>query len=282
MVAKVRQIAINTLLGLGVIVAPAASLELVAVDGTRYYLKTLLSKCQQEPDTRWPHIVYDHFTAAGVCAPPEPARDRVADHIRVQVAPPHTAGQRDPKLLHAKPIASDIDTAVPLAGLLLDSSGTEAGTGEPAVAGRDADELWTLASANTAAEPIDHRNRLERNDIVIDVLEGESPFVASKIAVMSYLVASEIGPAPYGVLIAIPDQHMIAFHRLTSAANALFTGYLMIDFAGHFAERGRAPVTREIFYWYDGQMQQLTRTDPKGVTDLHLTGAFEQVYREMP
>ncbi|MBF6150020.1 hypothetical protein [Nocardia nova] len=261
---------------------PAASLELVAIDGTRYYLRSLLSKCQQEPDARWPHIVYDHFTAAGVCAPFPPTRDPVADHIRVQVAPPHTADRRDSKLLHAKPISSDIDTAVPLAGLLLDSPGTETRTGEHAVRGRDADELWTLASANTAAEPIDHRNRLERNDVVIDVLEGRSPFVASKITVMSYLIASEIGPAPYGVLVAIPDQHMIAFHRLSSAANALFTGYLLIDFAAHFAERGSAPVTREIFYWYDGQMQQLTRTDPEGVTDLHITGAFEQVFREMP
>ncbi|WP_433603085.1 hypothetical protein ACQPXH_15845 [Nocardia sp. CA-135953] len=41
-------------------------------------------------------------------------------------------------------------------------------------------------------------------------------------------------------------------------------------------------VTHEVFYGYDDQMQQLTRTDDKGVTELHITGAFDQVFREMP
>ncbi|MEU8901421.1 hypothetical protein AB0C65_36535 [Nocardia sp. NPDC048505] len=277
-----RGIAIDTLRGLGVTAIPATALELVSVDGTYYPLQPLLLKCQREPiPLRWPDIAYEHFAGIVGSRRWDMVDDALNASLRVQVAPPNTAQHPDLNLLHTRPIASNMDVAVPIAGLQVsDARGAVFAPDTPA--GYELDTLWHVACANTAAEPIDQETRLKRDDIVIDVIEGESMFIASKILTMSYVVAGGADVAPYGALVAIPSHHVLAFHCLTSADTALRTGYALADFADHCYRRSSAAVSREVFYWYGGQIQQLSRTDPQGLTDLNVTGMFEQVYREMP
>ncbi|WP_433598130.1 hypothetical protein ACQPXH_20385 [Nocardia sp. CA-135953] len=244
-----------------------------------------MTKCRREPDhVRWPNIVYDHFAEVTGHTPQKAAVDdeELAARICVQVVPPLTTSVAGPEALRARPIASDMDTRVPVAELVLNRPDRLTPVDKNVLVGSDIDALWSIAHANTAAEPIDRQSRIKRDDVVIEVLEGDSMFVASKIGDMSRLVVSEIGEAPFGVMVAIPNRHTLAFHRLTKASTVLANAHILIDFAADFARCTTDPVTHEIFYWYDGQMQQLTRTDDKGVTELHITGAFDQVFREMP
>ncbi|WP_152360335.1 hypothetical protein [Microlunatus speluncae] len=70
------------------------------------------------------------------------------------------------------------------------------------------DELYEQGQANTDAVPVDHREDL---DGIVRTLEGESFFIASKAANFPALTSTLIGPAPFGVVFAIPNRHLLLY-----------------------------------------------------------------------
>jgi hypothetical protein len=69
-------------------------------------------------------------------------------------------------------------------------------------------ELYRQGQTNTDAEPFAEHFEV---DEVVHGLEGESFFISSKASNFDALVPSVIGPAPSGVIFAIPNRHTLLY-----------------------------------------------------------------------
>lgn len=94
------------------------------------------------------------------------------------------------------------------------------------------------------------------------VVEGESLFIASKILGRPPLLSQLIVPSPHGVLFAIPNRHLIAYHNVVDAG-VLKMVEALLGFARNYFEQGPGSVSPDLFFWHGEHLQQITRTEPE-------------------
>jgi hypothetical protein len=76
-------------------------------------------------------------------------------------------------------------------------------------------ELWDIGQRNTDAKPIDDQGTTANGQV--GVLTGASMFIASKAAHMDAFVSTVIGPAPRGVIFAIPSRSTLLYGVVSPA-----------------------------------------------------------------
>jgi hypothetical protein len=144
------------------------------------------------------------------------------------------------------------------------------------------DELYAAGQANTDAEPVDERMDF---DEFVHALVGDSFFIASKAANFSALVPAVIGPAPFGVVFAVPDRHLLIYSAIDPQA---WTMQIMrVAVAG--ASIGSSPDTElaggaislNAYYWApDGTVEQIaapyTDTDGQQTIGITTRAAFKR------
>jgi len=127
-------------------------------------------------------------------------------------------------------------------------------------------DLRRAGLANLRAVPFDQHEVLEHHGGRVDILLGDSMFVASTLLVLADVLAGLGLPAPgrRGVFVAARFRHQLAFHVLGDA-----TAIPSLDVLAAFARAGYdeapGPVSPDVFWWRDGTLEKLTVNEPDGI-----------------
>lgn len=133
---------------------------------------------------------------------------------------------------------------------------------------RDLATAWAFGRENTAAVPIDQRESLVKDGIVVEALRGDSIYVASKVADMPALIEKYSAPAEFGVLFAIPNAYEIDFYPVENSEDTVRAAELMATLAHMLVSDTPSPASPEVFFWRGGQFCQVTNRGevrPNGV-----------------
>lgn len=277
--AEVRRLAVEAFGGAGVeVVARPDHLE--GADGRQYGLWNVAAACRSVgPRRRWRRVVRDHV-ATLVDLPPSPAELPVDEVLAAAVLRVYSVEHLPPAMLdvltYGRHLAEDLVELVvhdsPTAtALLLDEDVERCG----------AEVLRAAALENLLAEPFAHEVLTAVGGARLDVLEGESVFVASKVLVLPSVLDRVRGSrdVPDGVLVAVPDRHHLLLHPVTSAdvvpALQAMAGLTADAYAS--AAGGLSP---SVYWWKAGRMTRLSVVGPDGVR-IEVQGEFAEVLERL-
>jgi hypothetical protein len=128
------------------------------------------------------------------------------------------------------------------------------------------EDLRRAGLANLRTVTFDQHEVLEHQGGRVDILLGDSMFVASTLVVLPEVLAG-LGlpaPGPRGVFVAVPFRHQLAFHVLQDAT-AIPSLNVMAAFARAGFDDAPGPVSPDVFWWRDGSLDKLTVNDPDGI-----------------
>ena len=127
-------------------------------------------------------------------------------------------------------------------------------------------DLRRAGLANLRTVTFDQHEVLEHQGGRVDILLGDSMFVASTLVVLADVLAG-LGlpaPGPRGVFVAAPFRHQLAFHVLQDS-----TAIPSLDVLAALARAGfddaPGPVSPDVFWWRDGTLEKLTVNEPDGI-----------------
>lgn len=236
--------------------APGA-LRLIDSGGMTYFVYNLALKCRVAPRRQWARIVEAHIDSM-LQGRDEPdtaqlGPDQVRRQIRTRILPAEGAGPID--LGYARPLAPGLVVA-----LCIDfpQTVTTLGSRQVAELGLPLDELYRFGMANTAGEWIDERAEIQDG---VRLLGGGSLFIASKAADMQNLVETVTGPAPHGVLFAVPHRHVLLYAVPTGPELVLSVNSLL-RLTVQLAHDGQNPppggvLSDDIYFWADGAVERI-------------------------
>jgi hypothetical protein len=127
-------------------------------------------------------------------------------------------------------------------------------------------DLRRAGLANLRTVTFDQHEVLEHQGGRVDILLGDSMFVASTLVVLADVLAG-LGipaPGPRGVFVAAPFRHQLAFHVVRDAT-AIPSLNVMAAFARAGFDDAPGPVSPDVFWWRDGTLEQLTVNDADGI-----------------
>jgi hypothetical protein len=127
-------------------------------------------------------------------------------------------------------------------------------------------DLRRAGLANLRTVTFDQHEVLEHQGGRVDILLGDSMFVASTLVVLADVLAG-LGippPGPRGVFVAVPFRHQLAFHVLHDAT-AIPSLNVMAAFARAGYDDAPGPVSPDVFWWRDGVLERLTVNEPDGI-----------------
>lgn len=114
----------------------------------------------------------------------------------------------------------------------------------------------------------------------VEILAG-SMYFASTALVLPDVVLRTTGEArlPNGVLVAMPFRHQLMYHVLRdqSVIEAMNT---MVALAVHGYENEVGPISPHVYWWHDGEFQQLTHHED-GRIAVRVDGAFAEVFTRL-
>jgi hypothetical protein len=128
------------------------------------------------------------------------------------------------------------------------------------------EDLRRAGLANLRTVTFDQHEVLEHQGGRVDILLGDSMFVASTLVVLADVLAG-LGippPGPRGVFVAVPFRHQLAFHVLHDAT-AIPSLNVMAAFARAGYDDAPGPVSPDVFWWRDGVLERLTVNEPDGI-----------------
>lgn len=234
---------------------------LVGPGQERYFLQNLVTACRVLPEDEWSAHIGTHFERhlEGRNAPEttelsEP--DLLSEvHTRLQPA----AASDDPALsmTYARRFTGDL-----FIHLCRDLPTTVETLTDNTLDGRDLDLLYQAAQRNTDAEPYTTQELSVDGTRPITTLVGESFFIASKALNMQRVISTEIGEAEHGVVFSIPHRHLLMVHAVTNLKSALAVRDMVGYTLGQMEDAPGGSISAHTYFWYGGQVQQITRIDP--------------------
>ncbi|MGH3734802.1 MAG: hypothetical protein ACRDT6_04145, partial [Micromonosporaceae bacterium] len=116
------------------------------------------------------------------------------------------------------------------------------------------DRLFELGRGNVRAEPVDRGQSAERG---IYTLTGPSYYVAARLGMLRKEPDTD---GPYGVLVAVPNQHALAYHPMRAGRNSGFP--LAFGRLGRFSRdliglEGARPISDKLYWWRAGQLTEI-------------------------
>jgi hypothetical protein len=189
--------------------------ELEAANGNRYPLHILMARAAAAPREEVAKLVTDHVTAlvdaanemALALPTAELSNAQWRELVRVRIMPREAATAI--AATYPRPVADDL-----VVMLCLDYPTHVSFLGDGSFGTQNLDELAAVGLASVMAEPIDSVTEVEPG---IWMIEGESPYIASKVLDLGALVGTVLPDAPYGVVFAVPHRRAILAHVVTGA-----------------------------------------------------------------
>jgi hypothetical protein len=120
------------------------------------------------------------------------------------------------------------------------------------------DELFVQGQKNTDAEPVDPPVRLDPDAGIMEII-GESMFIASKATNMAALVPAVTGPAPHGLVFAIPRSSALIYQPIQDGWGSAVGEFANLAVAlGTEALKTDEMVSFAAYYWApDGTVEML-------------------------
>jgi hypothetical protein len=228
--------------------------ELVTDDGNRYPLHNLMARARAGRLADVMRLVIDHVTAlvdaaneSALVGPAEELSDEQwTDLVRVRLMPEEAATSVG--ATYPRPVAGGL-----VAMLCLDYPTHVSFLGDGPLVGRDLDALAATGLAAVMAEPVGSITEIEPG---IWVLDGESPYTATKVLDLGRLIGTLLPEAPLGVAFGVPHRHVIIAHVVTGRESiqqiARLTA-MTASLAGPDAPGGGLHASS--FYWRDGVIE---------------------------
>lgn len=274
--AVLERLAREAWLAQGVETVPDGAGALVAMDGRVYGLSNLAATLAPESQGTWPELVRRHV--AGLVdshATPTPLS---LDEVRTQVYPRlrDRADLREPPSYADSPLPgllelAAIDYPTHVTDLLSDESVDTLGGWE---ATREA------AMINLRGLPMMHQDIVradpERDDSDVHVLTSEDYFGPSRVLILAEVLAGiGIERPSHGVLVAVPNRHLLAAHVLAGPGVVAALQVLARISTGEHDHQPGA-VSRHIYYVpSDGApAQQVTSFADDGTLSIDVEGAL--------
>lgn len=246
-------------------------------DGRQFGLGSLARRLADPrvPARKWPEVVEDHIRRllASVDGPDEfdvPTEDILErTYLRLYEAGSLPDGDWWSYGREALPGVLEL--------LALDLPDSVATFNDEQVAKHGLDRLRTAGFANLRREEADERATFDG----VEILVG-SMFMASTALVLRDVVLRTTGEArlPNGVLVAMPFRHQLLYHvpRDTGVVDAL-NAMAGNAAAGYDSEVG--PISPHVYWWDDGEFQQITHRDDDGRIEVRVEGGFGEVFTRL-
>jgi len=106
-------------------------------------------------------------------------------------------------------------------------------------------------------------------------------FNASRVFTMNQLLREDflIELPAHGVLFVVPNRHLVAVHPISGIGMVHATTTLIRVAQGEYDVPGS--ISPHVWFWRDGEVQQVTRPAEESTVELHVEGMLEQVMREV-
>lgn len=265
----------------GVETVPDGRGALVAMDGRRYGLTDLSMTVAPEPASRWPGLVDRHVT--GLMVSSAQVGPLSLDEVRTQLYPrlrwaedlPHPAPSYAPRPLPGVAELAAVDYPSHVSELLSDETVERIG-GWPAAR--------EVAMANLRALPAMHRDTVRaddaRTDSDVHVLTTDDFFGPSRVLVLAETLAGiGIERPSYGVLLAVPNRHLLALHPLEGPGVVAALQVLARISTGEHDEKPGA-LSRHVYYVpaSGAAAQQVTSFAADGTLSINVSGALAEAF----
>lgn len=254
---------------------------LVAMDGRLYGLTNLSAAVAHEPKARWPELVRSHVE--GLLASHAQPGPVSLDEVRTQVYPrlrwaadlPEPGPTYAPRPLPGVAEIAAIDYPSHVAELLSDEAVDRLG-GWPVA--RES------AMANLRALPPMHRDTLhgdaDRDDSDVHVLTTDDFYGPSRLLMLPEVLSGlGIERPSHGVLVAVPNRHLLALHPLQGAGVVAALQVLVRISTGEHDQRPGA-LSRHVYYVpaSGAAAQQVTSFAEDGTLTVNVEGHLADAF----
>ncbi len=270
----------ESFVGHGVETVPDGHGALVAMDGRRYGLTDLSMTVAPEPTSRWPGLVDRHVT--GLMTSSRQTGPVSLDEVRTQLYPrlrwaedlPHPVPSYAPRPLPGVAELAAVDYPSHVSELLSDETVERIG-GWPVAR--------EVAMANLRALPAMHRDTIRaddaRSDSDVHVLTTDDFFGPSRVLVLAETLAGiGIERPSYGVLVAVPNRHLLALHPLAGPGVVAALQVLARISTGEHEKPGA--VSRHVYYVpaTGAAAQQVTSFADDGTLSINVSGPLAEAF----
>ncbi|MDI9894737.1 hypothetical protein QM797_08355 [Rhodococcus sp. IEGM 1381] len=272
--AIVRMKTIEAFRRRGVVVHRVDATTLAAGSGPHFPLENLFARCSGASRSAWDSIIDGHVDVMiEMMREADPtfitslSDDEFHSRLRERIVAP-TALEAMGRYIYSVPLL-DVPGA-PLRVLNLSSPNRAVTLADCHLVGRDMDAAWAAGRKNTAAVKFEEAETMSRGGIDIEVLSGDSIYLASKVADMTTLISTHLGECLYGVLFVVPNAYELTFHRPRTADKALAAAAALAELADLFSRDTPSPLSRSVFFWRDGEYCDVSH-GPTGIFASTLT-----------
>ncbi|GIG38763.1 hypothetical protein [Cellulomonas phragmiteti] len=238
--------------------------HLAATDGRDFGLWNLAATCHGSGGrAAWPAVVARHVDQ--VLNPP-PGPDSLSPEELLDIAVLRVAAvdQLPEPVLARLGYATEVVDGL-LQVLVADFPATVATLGDDDVERVGLDRLLAAGRARLLAEPVEHEVMELEGGARLEMLSGESVYVASKVLVLADVLRSLHGERSYpdGVLVAVPSRTDLLFHvpvdsGVVTALQTLAGG------AAKMWSTAAGGVSPSVYWWRDGALTRVSRLDDEG------------------
>ena len=217
----------------------------------------------------------------------------VARHVRAMLrertAEPFTQSGRSDALTRVYPHLMAAESAAPLAiptrtvcaglvsGLVLDEADTL-----HVLSSADVQQLGEMPDVVRAAEanlmqlPLPAAQEVAQGEVSYRVIADDSPHVASLVLTPKQLLAQGVSTAPHGVIVVVPNRHVVAWHVVRDAS-VLPSINALADFAWHHFATAPYPVQPGLLWWdgtTDGHLDLVVERGADGAATMRPSPGF--------
>jgi hypothetical protein len=250
---------------------------LVSASGSQYPLNNLILRSFAAPPNEVMELVTGHVDAlvAAEAAPDvETLSDaQLLDLTRVRLMPADAAAAIGAN--YARRVTDDFAVM-----LCVDYPSHLSYLSDEALGGKDPDELAAAGLAAVMAEPVQSVEQIEPG---IWLLQGESPYTATKVLGFEHLVGFVLPAAPHGVVFGVPHRHAIVAHvvRDLDAVKAVSSLAALIAANATDNAPGGA-LSTSLYYWHEGMIDVVGAIGESGTMQVDGSGRFGTVLQGLP
>jgi len=144
---------------------------------------------------------------------------------------------------------------------------------------REPDALASVGLASVMDEPIDRVVELEQG---VWLVEGQSPYTATKVLGMQHLVGSVLPAAPNGVVFGVPHRHAIVAHAVVGADAVQALSALASLVRGNATDSAPGgALSSSLYFWHEGVIDVVGRVGASGAMEIDGSGRLGAILEDL-
>jgi hypothetical protein len=144
---------------------------------------------------------------------------------------------------------------------------------------RDPDALASVGLASVMEEPVD---RVAEIDPGVWLIEGQSPYTATKVLGMQHLVGSVLPAAPNGVVFGVPHRHAIVAHAVMGVEAVQAIASLASLVRGNATDSAPGgELSTSLYFWHEGVIDVVGRVGESGRMEIDGSGRLGAILEQL-